>query len=103
MTAPPILEFVNPIFLTGPNITVRRGDKWHGAPQARLRLADGSLSPPVALHTELKRFDRLNAADLACEHDPACRTPAGLLAVLQQIYPGFSADEEVTVCHFQWP
>ena len=54
--------------------------------------------------TQIEDFGRvLTAADLADEHDPACRTPPGLLAVMQQLYPGFEQDETVTLVHFQWP
>jgi hypothetical protein len=100
---PPILEFSNPVFQPGRNTTVRRGRKWHSVPAARLRLADGSLSPPVSLQTHIKRFDHLCAADIAFEHDPPCRTVAGLLAELRRCYPGFAEHEEVTLCHFLLP
>ena len=96
----PVLSFRAPVFDRGRNTTVRRGRKWHVATHARLQLGDGSLSPPIELHTELKRFSALTDADLRFEHDPACRTVAGLLLVLQGLYPGFSAEEEVTLCHF---
>lgn len=97
---PPVLSFRTPVFNHGPNTTVRRGRKWHEATHARLQLDDGSLSPPIGLRTELKQFSALTEADLRFEHDPACRTVAGLLWVLQGLYPGFSAEEEVTLCHF---
>lgn len=99
----PILEFSRPVFLHGRNTTVRRGRKWHGTPAAHIRLADGSASPPVSLDTQVKRFDRLLASDIQCEHDPGCRQLDGLLAMMRQLYPGFSPDEEVTLCHFQLP
>jgi hypothetical protein len=54
----------------------------------------------MPLHTELRRFDTLTAAELRDEHDPACRTPEGLLAVMEQLYPGFQRDEVVTLVHF---
>jgi hypothetical protein len=61
---------------------------------------DGSLSAPRALQTECRPFARLTDADLGDEHDPDCRCVAGLLSVLQSLYPGFSADEDVTLVHF---
>ncbi|MCW4455817.1 hypothetical protein OK348_13585 [Flavobacterium sp. MXW15] len=97
---PPILEFRNPVFLPGRNTSVRRGGRWHGIREARLRLADGHLSPPRPLRTELKPFAALTGADLQYEHDPGCRSVAGLLAELQRLYPGFSAGEDVTLVHF---
>ena len=96
----PILEFDKPVFLPGRNTTVRRGDRWHALSRARLRLHDGSLSPPVALQTSLKRFSALTADDLQFEHDPQCRSLPGLLLELQRLYPGFCPDEIITVCHF---
>ncbi len=99
---PPILFFSLPLFNRGRNTTVRRGSKWRAVAEARLRLADGSLSPPVRLQTEARKFSALTEADLRFEHDPDCRTVGGLLLVLQRLYPGFSAEEEVTLCHFDF-
>ena len=96
----PILEFDEPVFLAGRNTTIRRGDRWHAQARARLRLHDGSLSPPIPLQTSLKKFSALSASDLQFEHDPQCRNLAGLLLELQRLYPGFDPDEIVTVCHF---
>lgn len=99
---PPVLSFSAPLFNRGRNTTVRRGRKWHGVAQARLQLGDGSLSPPVELQTELKRFSALTDADLRFEHDPDCTSIGGLLLALQRLYPGFSAEEEITLCHFRF-
>lgn len=96
----PVLEFANATFLEGRNTTVRRGTRWHGVPAARLRLEDGSLSPPVALETELRVFRDIDEDALRFEHDPDCRTLQGLLAQLRIHYPGFGEDETVTLCHF---
>ena len=97
---PSVLSFSAPVFNRGRNMTVRRGRKWHAVAEVRLQLGNGSLSPPMKLHTELKQFSTLTEADLRFEHDPTCRTVGGLLLVLQRLYPGFSAEEEVTLCHF---
>lgn len=97
-----MLCFSSPVFNRGRNTTVRRGRKWHGVAVARLQLGDGSLSAPVALQTSLKRFPDLTDDDLGFEHDPACRTVGGLLRMLQRLYPGFAAEEEVTLCHFDF-
>jgi hypothetical protein len=99
----PILEFANARFHAGRNTTVRSGSRWHGVPLARLRLDEGSLSPPVALSTELRAFRDLDAAALRDEHDAGCRTPEGLLAELQRHYPGFDGTGMVTLCHFELP
>ena len=99
-SAPPILGFAEPVFAAGRNTSVRRGTRWLGVMRVRLQLADGQLSPALPLQTRLCRFDQLDDAELAFEHDPACRTRAGLLATLQRHYPGFAPGEWVTVCDF---
>lgn len=99
----PLLGFSTPQFHTGRNTSVRRGARWHGVRAARIELGAGRHSAPLPLRTELRRFDTLTAADLRDEHDPACRTPQGLLAVMQGLYPGFQPDETVTLVHFLWP
>lgn len=104
MTSPmPLLGFSHPVFHTGRNTSVRRGGRWYGVTWACIEAGSGQPSRPVELQTELRRFDALTAAELADEHDPACRTPDGLLAVMQQLYPGFQPHEEVTLVHFDWP
>lgn len=99
----PVMGFATPVFAAGRNTSVRQGTRWLGVAQVRLQLGDGQLSAPLALHTRAMRFDQLTASDLACEHDPACRDPAGLLTVLQRHYPGFQAGAMVTVCDFWLP
>ncbi len=98
----PIIEFRSPAFHSGRNLTVRRGHRWHGVGEARLDLGQGALSTPLALQTQVRRFDTLQAIDLQCEHDAGCRTPAGLLAELRHIHPDFSAEEEVTLVFFDF-
>ena len=99
----PELHFAQPHFHIGRNTSVRRGTRWHGVAEAWLQLPSTSQARRVRLRTELRPFCELTEAELACEHDPRCRTPAGLLAVMQQLYPGFSAAETVTLVHFELP
>lgn len=96
----PVLGFADPVFLPGHNTSVRRGLRWLKVEQVRVQLAEGRLSAPLQLHTRACRFDQLRDAELAFEHDPACRSVAGLLAVMQRHYPGFAPQEMVTVCDF---
>lgn len=100
LTPAPLLTFVNPQFHRGRNTSVRRGSRWHGVPHASVERHVGQPAITVALTTQLRHFNSLTAADLGDEHDPGCRTLEGLLRVLQQIYPGFQADETVTLVHF---
>ena len=97
------MGFVHAHFLPGRNTSVRRGTRWLGVAQVRIELGAGRLSEVLPLQTRACRFDALCEADLALEHDPSCRSTAGLLAVLQAHYPGFSPCETVTVCDFRLP
>lgn len=96
----PILEFSTTQFHPGLNTSVRRGRRWHGVAEARIQLPGERLSPPLLLQTELRHFNTLNDVDLATEHDPDCRTYAGLLIAMQRMYRGFTAQEVVTLVHF---
>ena len=96
----PVLGFANPRFHAGVNLSVRRGTGWLGVPRVRIELGGGRLSAPLALATTALRFDQLRDADLADEHDPACRSVAGLLAVMRRCYPGFAPAHTVTLCRF---
>ena len=100
MNALPELGFARPCFHPGRNTSVRRGERWHGVAAASVHVVAEQPPRTVALHTELRRFAELTDADLRDEHDPACRSPAGLLAVMQALYPGFAPDEVVTLVHF---
>jgi hypothetical protein len=97
----PLLGFAQPRFHAGRNTSVRRGERWQGVSVARLQLGRYCWSAPLALQTERRCFNTLTAYDLRDEHDLRCRTPDGLLAVMQQLYPGFQVEEIVTLVHFQ--
>lgn len=104
------LEFQNPQLSAGQaNVTVRRGTKWADRVTSgdTVNLMDVSVSPAVLIGTAViestvaRTLRSMSDADLALEHDPACRTVAGLLAVLRQVYgEDFSEDETVTVVTF---
>lgn len=87
------IEFLNPVFNDGLNVTVRDGSKWAN----RVRLGDhlmptrpGETPPHDAQNRVVGVFycslDDLPAAILRHEHDPTCRTKAGLAAELDRIY-----------------
>ncbi|WP_313319235.1 hypothetical protein [Stenotrophomonas sp.] len=97
----PLLGFDNPQFHTGRNTSVRRGARWYGVAEAFIALGNDRQLGPLALQTELRSFDALQDADLGDEHDPECRTRAGLLRTMQRLYPGFRSDELVTLVHFR--
>jgi len=97
------LLFQNPEFHTGLNVSVRRGTKWNIENQKGVTLADlqGNEYGSVNIETRVLRFCDLTNSDLACEHDPVCRTVAGLLSVMEQIYPTFDEREMVTLVYFR--
>lgn len=88
------IEFDNPIFHEGVNVTVRSGDKW----AKRLRLGDyfvpvrSGCVEDAPLHVDCVigivycPFDELPEGLLMHEHDPACQTKEGLAAELDRIY-----------------
>jgi hypothetical protein len=98
----PILQFFNPVFHIGRNVTVRKGTKWANEVMAVV-LGDANTAYVVPLVTHVQPFNLLTDKDLVDEHDPGCRTVAGLLADLQRAYPGFKATDEVTVVKFILP
>lgn len=95
------LEFSNPVFHAGTNLTVRRGTKWHGREWAALRVGEASLT--VRLSTMTHKLVWLDDHWLRDEHDPACRTVSGLVAEMERVYPGFDPYEDVTLVRFDLP
>ncbi len=104
MTALHSIDFVNPTFHTGLNITVRHGDRW-----AKLaRIGDtlliagrqGEIRAPLVgmLCCDLRDIP---AGILPLEHDAAARDHEGLKRVLDDIYgPTDTAERLVTVLFF---
>lgn len=96
----PLLEFSNPVFHDGVNLTVRRGRKWLGERYANVQLGGGFTTNKVRLHTKTVVFSSLVDADVLYEHDPSCRTVEGLARELKRVYPEFSETDEVTLVTF---
>ena len=87
------LEFLNPVFNEGLNVTVRNGDKWlhRISPGDKIAVTKTGETPPVDSQNRVIgvfycSLDELPAAILRHEHDPACRTKAGLRKVLDDTY-----------------
>ena len=96
------LLFSNLVFNDGFNLTVRRGRKWALEGKANIQLGKGvgEFLPGVTIQTREARFSSLTNNDVHMEHDPACRTIAGLLAEMQRVYEGFDVNEIVTLVVF---
>ncbi|QDJ96540.1 hypothetical protein Xoosp13_354 [Xanthomonas phage Xoo-sp13] len=95
-----LLEFTNPVFNNGLNATVRRGRKWEHARHAVVKLATNHTVYTDGMVTRTIKFSELEACDVKHEHDPACRTIDGLFKVMQEVYPGFTREEDVTLIYF---
>jgi len=89
------LQFNNPIFKSGENITVRRGVKWSLEDEAIIL---GLGERPIG--AQVKRFADITDYDLINEHDPDCRSKDGLLSVMEGIYDKFDTKEIVTLVSF---
>ena len=87
------IEFQNPVFHDGINVTVRNGDKW----ARKLKLGDHLMptrtgeTPPYDSQNRVIgiyycSLDELPATVLRQEHDPKCRTKSGLAAELDSVY-----------------
>lgn len=95
-----LLEFSNPVFNDGINVTVRRGTKWNGVDMAYVQLGGTHRHGPVILHTRSIEFNKLTDADVMHEHDPSCRTVAGLAVEMKRVYPEFAETDVVTLVTF---
>lgn len=98
---PKRLEFSNPVFKPGRNITVRRGRKWSVESIAAVQV--GMSLVVVELSSLTYMFSQLSDHILRDEHDPSCRTVDGLFKEMCRVYPGFDRNEEVTVVTFYLP
>lgn len=90
------LEFQNPVFNQGENLTVRRGNKWA---EHKSAVIQGVLK---TISTKVVKFSDLKDEDLLLEHDPKLRTVEGLYKEMCRIYRKFSRDEMVTLVRFNW-
>lgn len=97
----PILEFSNPMFHAGTNLTVRRGRKWCGRSFATIIVNGCEINVPITTRTVV--FKELTDDMLSYEHDPKCRTVEGLFMEMCRVYKGFKLNEEVTLVSFKLP
>lgn len=92
------LQFTNPVFRAGRNVTCRRGVKWASETDAMLAWVGMIRLSPVVI-----RFADIYDGMIKDEHDPSCRTVKGLLAEMRRIYPDFNPYEIVTLVAFDVP
>jgi hypothetical protein len=101
-----LLEFINPVYHQGLNVTVRRGIKWYD----KAKIGDkvwinqtGNNCPEIdgiIVGLKYEQFLYLRKDELAFEHDPDCKDISGLRKAMIRAYPDFTDDEDVTVLSF---
>lgn len=84
-----MIEFQNPVFHKGINLTIRRGVKWS--------LQDTGLNVESVY---IKRFCDITGRELSFEHDPNCQNYEGSLCEMRRIYDDFDPCEIVTLVFF---
>jgi len=101
----PVLQFKNPVFKEGVNVTVRHGDKWLHAVSVGdtvvIKETDGEALGEAMVVGQLYLPARLIPQEvLDLEHDPKCKTHKGLFAVMKEVYPDFHEHSPCTVLLF---
>ncbi len=100
------LEFLNPEWHCGDNVTIRLGDKWlkksfvGQVVNVKRTGLEEILATGIIDEVRLCPFKDVSLHDLWAEHDPDCRTPNGLVNAMLRAYPDFTLDSWVTVIHF---
>lgn len=91
-----VMDFINPVFKKGLNLTVRSGEKWKVLKLGeKFILSNGESA--VCEELIVCRFKDISFDDLDFVHDPECRTKIGLLNYLYGIYPQMSVTKENSV------
>jgi hypothetical protein len=97
----PKMDFDKAVFNIGENLTVRLGTKWAGLKEGdKVRIGDGIAT---ILGVTAKKFKEIATKELEREHDPKCKTVAGLKFALKRSYGDkFSEDSDVVLVRFQF-
>lgn len=101
------LQFLNPIWHRGANVTIRRGSKWFDKAQKgdEVEIVRTGEEPTVIARgiidvVSYHNFQDVAIQDLWEELDPECRTPDGLVRAMLMAYPDFTLDDKVSVVRF---
>ena len=105
-----VMEFLNPVFNKGVNLTVRNGIKWayKVAPDDILLLKKTGCDEVVArarvfgayMTEDFTNNPEMPETWLALEHDPECRTIEGLTAAMDRAYGKGNWGEKVVAVFF---
>lgn len=95
--------FNNPHFNKGRNVTVRKGTRWSGklGKYEIVDRFDENMGYCQIVETKVKPFREILDTDIKYEHDPECRTLAGLLMVMDELYQDFNINDTVTIVDFK--
>lgn len=100
------LFFLNPVFHSGLNMTVRNGDKWMKTNIGdQLTIKETGKDQTIYTGTVIGKayipFKMIPDEWLAYDHDPSCHNREGLLLYgMKPAYPDFTEDNYVTVLFF---
>ena len=102
-----VLEFLNPLYHLGDNVTIRMGDKWYRKASVfdLVNITQTGTSKPLATGVIREMwhipFKEVTISHLWDEHDPECRNPDGLVKAMLRAYPRFTLEDSVTVIRFE--
>lgn len=93
------LYFRNPIFKAGRNVTVRKGTYWINSEKANILI--DNVMKTVDIKTRTMQFRDLTVGMLRDEHNPICRTLAGLYLEMCGMYKDFTRYSVITIISFK--
>ncbi len=98
------LQFLNPVFHAGTNVTVRKGVKWADVrPKDIINLSKTGKKPfgtAEIVSVFIGAIEMIPHTLLKLEHDPECRDYLGLKSVMINTYGDIKRGEIVTVLEF---
>lgn len=101
-----ILQFINPEYHEGLNLTVRKGNKWYNQAPVGSKVVmvktgcDEAEIEGIITGTRKLPFLAINEHELYLEHDSTCRDIDGLMTAMKRAYPSFLESDEVTMLFF---
>lgn len=101
------IQFKNPVFLNGQNVTCRKGIKWGMFQGSELEVVETGHEEHVWGYAKIKDikimpFESITDNMITNEHDPSCRDISGLFQAMVDVYPRFISKELVTLIYFDY-
>jgi len=102
------LQFLNPQWHYGRNVTIRDGSKWYekACPGDKVLICqtgaeDNILAKGTIEEVRYAPYMEVSLGDLLEEHDRECGTPFGLTHAMLRAYPDFTLADWVTIIRFK--